>query len=322
MDSLLGISKPESMNAIILALVFTVVVFVDFFWEPICKKFSLDPEKAINKVVFGGLLLALGWWQAVLQYRDDKQDDKDMGVLQTQLATANSSVSNSFTVITNLQTQLDAANNTLKTFREQSTLDTTILIHNLFRLHGYSAANLEFFTGLFAQYTRRADEAERAYRRSLRIDPSHSGARNNLALLLHARGLTEEAFIHYERAYLANTNDSTAALNYANHLGNRGRGAEAVSICQTTMNVTGLHADAALSLAEQLVNYAPTNHFWRYLNQYMIDADKPDVRRIVPMIKLHWTSLTPEHKTGTSNWLDFLPLADADELRRAFPKTP
>src|SRR5437667_9848527 len=93
------------MNAFLLALIFTVAVFADFFWEPFSKKVANGrTSKIYNKAALGEILLLLGWWQAVVQYSDNKNVDSHITAPRTELATETSSLRNSMGIITNLAT--------------------------------------------------------------------------------------------------------------------------------------------------------------------------------------------------------------------------
>lgn len=57
------------------------------------------------------------------------------------------------------------------------------------------------------------DEAERAYRRAIDLDPSHGEAHLNLGRLLHERGAYDEAEAHYRRSVDADASRALAWFN-------------------------------------------------------------------------------------------------------------
>ncbi|MDX1503190.1 MAG: tetratricopeptide repeat protein [Thermoanaerobaculia bacterium] len=93
------------------------------------------------------------------------------------------------------------------------------------------------------------DEAERAYRRALELDPDHADARLNLGRLVHASGRLEEA----EEAYLAalelRPGDPTALFDLGVVRQDRGRPWEAIEAYRQAVAADPGFADAYFNLA-------------------------------------------------------------------------
>jgi hypothetical protein len=90
------------MNAILVAVIFSVMVILDHFWEVIAKRAD-NPRRATKwKSYVICSLLVIGWSQAIVQCRNESQAGKDMDFLKGQLATANISLSNTTAVVNGL----------------------------------------------------------------------------------------------------------------------------------------------------------------------------------------------------------------------------
>ena len=69
--------------------------------------------------------------------------------------------------------------------------------------------------GVVLEQLQRTDEAEQAYRDSLRLNPSFAPSVNKLAILLHKKGVSVEALELYRQLIRENPNDGEALLNMA-----------------------------------------------------------------------------------------------------------
>ncbi len=93
------------------------------------------------------------------------------------------------------------------------------------------------------------DEARRAYRRALEIDPSHAGAHVNLGCLEHEAGHLTAAERHYRAALEARAGDDVAAFNLGVVLEDLGRLDEARAWYERALTADPSCADAHYNLA-------------------------------------------------------------------------
>ena len=93
------------------------------------------------------------------------------------------------------------------------------------------------------------DEAERAYRRALRLDPAHADAHVNLGRLLHAAGDAAAAEGHYRQAAALRPADPTPAFNLGVALQDLGRPREALAAYRRAVASDPAFADAWFNLA-------------------------------------------------------------------------
>jgi tetratricopeptide (TPR) repeat protein len=91
--------------------------------------------------------------------------------------------------------------------------------------------------------------AERLYRRLLKIDPTDSAGRYNLANLLRADGRVVEAEALYREAVKAAPDFAEAWYNLADVFDESGRNAEAIAALQAAIKAKPDYADAVFNLA-------------------------------------------------------------------------
>ena len=93
------------------------------------------------------------------------------------------------------------------------------------------------------------DEAIRAYREALRLDPRHVEAHVNLGRLLHERGAVAEAARHYRKAASLRPADATAAYDLGVALQDLGRFEEAAEVYGAAIELAPGHADTYFNLS-------------------------------------------------------------------------
>lgn len=93
------------------------------------------------------------------------------------------------------------------------------------------------------------EEAVRAYREALRLDPEHADAHVNLGRLLHERGAVEAAAGHYRRAAELRPTDATAAYDLGVALQDLGRFDEAAAAYGAAIELAPNHADTHFNLS-------------------------------------------------------------------------
>jgi tetratricopeptide (TPR) repeat protein len=93
-------------------------------------------------------------------------------------------------------------------------------------------------------------EAETAYRETLEANPSHTGARNNLAILLAMRGDTAGAAQQFEELLRSDPNDATAHFNLGAMLAKQGRFDEAIARFEQALALQPDYAAAQRALEE------------------------------------------------------------------------
>jgi len=119
-------------------------------------------------------------------------------------------------------------------------------------------------------------EAERLYRRLIKVDAADAAARFNLANLLNAAGRATEAEAMYRDATKADPGFAPAWYNLADALDDRGRTPEAITALEGALKADPDYTDAVFNLAlmlQKLERHAEAATQWRrYLN---LDADSP-----------------------------------------------
>jgi DNA-binding transcriptional MerR regulator len=114
----------------------------------------------------------------------------------------------------------------------------------------------------------RPDEAERAYRRAVELEPGHADAHVNLGRLLHERGEARAATTHYRRALVSLPTHATAAFNLGVALEDLRRPAEATHAYERAIALNPRLADAHFNLAGLLQSrgdrQAALRHYRRY----------------------------------------------------------
>jgi hypothetical protein len=87
------------MNALFLALTFTAVVVLDYFWDSVAHRLSDDKRTFRLKRTVGIILLVSGWFQVILQYHKEVASDRDITFLKQQLSLANTSLTNAMEAV-------------------------------------------------------------------------------------------------------------------------------------------------------------------------------------------------------------------------------
>ncbi len=93
------------------------------------------------------------------------------------------------------------------------------------------------------------DEAIRAYREAVRLDPEHADAHVNLGRLLHERGAVAAAARHYRQAAALRPSDATAAYDLGVALQDLGRFEEAAEVYGAAIELAPGHADTYFNLS-------------------------------------------------------------------------
>src|SRR5438046_1973064 len=87
------------MNSVLLALTFTAIVILDYFWDSVALRLSDEKRTFRLKRTVGIILLVFGWFQAVIQYRKEAESDRDIIFLKQQLSLANRSLTNAMEAV-------------------------------------------------------------------------------------------------------------------------------------------------------------------------------------------------------------------------------
>ncbi len=112
------------------------------------------------------------------------------------------------------------------------------------------------------------DEARRAYRRALDLDPDHADAHVNLGRIHHEMGELAPAEYHYRAALQTDPDEATAAFNLGVVLEDRNRPADALAVYEKVLHADPAHADAhynAAGLCKRLGRHAEA---LRHLKSY------------------------------------------------------
>jgi tetratricopeptide (TPR) repeat protein len=137
-------------------------------------------------------------------------------------------------------------------------------------------ADALFFAAQAADEAGDVENAERLYRRLIKVDGADAAARFNLANLLRAAGRAVEAEATYRDATRADPSFAPAWYNLADALDERGRTPEAIAALESALKADPDYADAVFNLAlmlQKLDRHAEAAGQWRrYLN---LDADSP-----------------------------------------------
>ncbi len=131
-----------------------------------------------------------------------------------------------------------------------------------------------------------AATAERLYRRLLKVDPTDSAGRYNLANLLRAGGRAVEAEALYREAVKIDAEFAEAWYNLADLLDEGGRSTEAIAALQAALEANPDYADAVFNLAllhQKLERHRDAAAGWkRYLK---LDAGSPWAARAKRALK-------------------------------------
>ena len=87
------------MNSILLALTFTAIVVLDYFWDSVAARLSDEKRTFRLKRTVGIILLLFGWFQAAIQYRKEADSNRDVIFLKQQLSLANTSLTNAMETV-------------------------------------------------------------------------------------------------------------------------------------------------------------------------------------------------------------------------------
>ncbi len=120
-------------------------------------------------------------------------------------------------------------------------------------------------------------EARDAYRRSIELDPDHTGAHTNLGRLLHEEGELAAAEAHYRAALRSDAEDATAAFNLGVVLEDSERPAEAIAAYEQAVAADRRAADAHYNLArlyEKVGNPAAAVRHWKSYRRLVKSATK------------------------------------------------
>jgi tetratricopeptide (TPR) repeat protein len=116
-----------------------------------------------------------------------------------------------------------------------------------------------------------AEEAAKAYRCALALEPDFADAHCNLGTIQYNRGERDEARRHYAAALLADPGHSEANFNFASLLEEEGRHETALRHYKRALDTDPFFAEARLSLAllyEKLeLPRSAREHWRRYLHQ-------------------------------------------------------
>jgi len=112
------------------------------------------------------------------------------------------------------------------------------------------------------------DQARRAYRRALELDPKHADAHVNLGCLEHEAGRLREAETHYREALEANPDHSIAAFNLGVVLEDSKRFEEACGAYQRALDANADLADAHYNLARVYDRLGHETAALRHLKAY------------------------------------------------------
>lgn len=110
-------------------------------------------------------------------------------------------------------------------------------------------AELYYLLGNIRYRQARADDAIASFRKTLEIDPKHSGAANNLGALLVAKGLDDEAMELFTKAIQDNATNLDAYDNLAQTMIKKGKPEEAVNILRSALKLAPNHPGCHIRLA-------------------------------------------------------------------------
>ena len=112
------------------------------------------------------------------------------------------------------------------------------------------------------------EQAADAYRRAVRLDPSHADAHVNLGRILHEQRAPLEAEKHYRAAMEADPAHDTAAFNLGVALEDLGRTADAIVAYEQALAIDPENADAHFNLAGILETRGDKAGAVRHLTAY------------------------------------------------------
>ncbi len=110
-------------------------------------------------------------------------------------------------------------------------------------------AELYYLLGNIRYRLGHTEDAIASFRRTLEIDPKHSGAANNLGALLVAKGMDDEAMKLFAKAIKDNATNLDAYDNLAQTLVKKGESEEAVKILRTALQRAPNHPGCHIRLA-------------------------------------------------------------------------
>ncbi len=110
-------------------------------------------------------------------------------------------------------------------------------------------AELYYLLGNIHYRLGRANDAIASFRKTLEIDPKHSGAANNLGALLVAKGMDDEAMNLFTKAIQDNAANMDAYDNLAQTMVEKNRHEEAVNILRSALKLAPNHPGCHIRLA-------------------------------------------------------------------------
>lgn len=112
------------------------------------------------------------------------------------------------------------------------------------------------------------EDAKRAYRRAVKLDPNHAEAHINLGRLLQAEGEPTGAKVHYQSAIEVAPGDATAVFNLGTVLEDLGHDEAAIEAYKQAINLAADFADAHYNLARLYENIGDKRSAVRHLSRY------------------------------------------------------
>jgi Tfp pilus assembly protein PilF len=284
------------MNAILLAVIFTVAVLADFFWEPLAGRFKNPNHGKYLKVAVGVILILLGWGQAVLQYRDEKESAKDTEFLKHQLTSA-------VHIGTNSSATINAMQGELTRLQSKSDEDSIAQLDAILSATTADKVAVSFTVGSLAMRIGRDVDAETYFRRCIADNPNHCLARNNLGLILQRRGDVAAAKEQFRRSLETDAENLPTAVNYAKILNSEGDAQGAmIVIGNASKHIDRVDAETLLPLAQvALLVGRPTNGII-LLDRYMKLASHPHQEAMTIILSNYWASFSPDQKASFTNW--------------------
>jgi tetratricopeptide (TPR) repeat protein len=287
-------------------LTFLLVVVLDYLWEPFVKSRVPEAQAFRLKITISVVLLLFGFLQIWSQYHKDAQSELQMRSMQSQLAGATMALSNSTALTRSMEGEL------LK-LRNQSDVDITALVDQLVS-KSFNTPDQRFYAmGVFALMTGRGKQAQMNFKRCLQVNPLHSQALNNLALITES-GAGTNALRDFQLAYQADTNNTPARWNYAIRLQKSGRTDDALRILTNVRDFSEMTEECVLSMAASLALLPGKTDFFRPLDYYVRTAITPQVTKVIPILALHIGELAPDQQSSLSNWPSYFSEPDKSAL--------